>query len=37
MLYINNVDIIGVLHTYPNKEGAMNIKQFKLKDLTVSN
>ena len=37
MLYINNVDIIGVLHTYPNKEGAMYIKQFKLKDLTVSN
>lgn len=36
MLYVNEEDIFGVLHTYPNKEGDMSIQQFNFKDLTVS-
>ncbi|MBN18215.1 MAG: hypothetical protein CL758_01840 [Chloroflexi bacterium] len=34
MVYINDVDIFGVLHTYPDKQGRMSIQQFVLKDLT---
>jgi len=34
MVYLNNKDILGVLHTYPDKNGRMSIQQFYLRDNT---